>query len=119
MNIDSRRLRNLQLFRSTGGPTGLLNIQQGLTAPASPWQNGCVERLIGSIRRECLNHVIIFNRRHLKRILTSYFSYYTTSRMHLALAKDCPKQRTIEAHGRIVRTLQVGGLHSRYVRSAA
>jgi putative transposase len=67
-----------------------LRIQEVLIAPASPWQNCYVERLIGSIRRECLNHVVILNARHLKRTLTSYFDYYQRSRTHLALGKDCP-----------------------------
>jgi putative transposase len=106
-----------------GGAVGerlaALNIQQVLTAPASPWQHAYVERLIGTIRRECLNHVIIFNRYHLKRILTSYFSYYTRSRTHLALAKDCPQPRPAQTDGKITRIPQVGGLHSRYVRDAA
>jgi putative transposase len=96
-----------------------LNIQQVLTAPASPWQNAYAERLIGTIRRECLNHVIIFNRYHLKRILTSYLSYYTYSRTHLALEKDSPQTRVAQIDGKITRIPQVGGLHSRYVRNAA
>jgi len=95
------------------------NVQQVVTAPASPWQNGVVERLIGSIRRECLDHVIVFNRWHLKRILKSYFEYYASSRTHLSLAKDCPTPREVEGQGRIVRTPLVGGLHSRYGRIAA
>ena len=96
-----------------------LNIQQVLTAPASPWQNAYAERLIGTIRRECLNHVIVFNRYHLKRILTSYFSYYTRSRTDLALEKYCPQSRAVQIDGKITRIPQVGGLHSRYVRNAA
>jgi putative transposase len=96
-----------------------LNVQQVVTAPASPWQNGVVERLIGSIRRECLDHVIVFNRWHLKRILKSYFEYYASSRTHLSLAKDCPTPREVEGQGRIVRTPLVGGLHSRCGRIAA
>ena len=72
-----------------------LRIQEVLTAPQSPWQNAYVERLIGSIRRECLNHFIVFNARHLKRTLAAYFRYYHQSRPHLALDKQCPIERQI------------------------
>jgi putative transposase len=86
-----------------------------------PWQNPCVERLIGSVRRESLDHVIVWNRRSLRRILQSYFAYYQHSRTHLALAKDAPESRIVEKpeHGRIVVIPQVGGLHHRYQRHAA
>jgi len=67
-----------------------------LTAPRSPWQNPYVERLIGSIRRECIDHIIIFNALHLKRTLRAYFSYYHKARTHLALDKQCPESRPIE-----------------------
>ncbi|MCH7886110.1 MAG: transposase [Planctomycetes bacterium] len=73
-----------------------LAIEEVLTAPRSPWQNPYVERLIGSIRRECINHVIVYNDRHLKRLLRSYFAYYHTARTHLALDKQCPQRRPIE-----------------------
>jgi len=80
-----------------------------------------VERLIGSIRRECLDHVIVWNRRSLHRILQSYFVYYRRSRTHLALAKDTPESRAVEKpeRGRILVIPQVGGLHHRYQRQAA
>jgi putative transposase len=96
-----------------------LNVQHVIAAPASPWQNGVVERLIGSIRRECLDHVIVFNQWHLKRMLRSYFAYYASSRTHLSLEKNCPTPRDVEEQGIIVRTPLVGGLHSRYGRIAA
>ena len=96
-----------------------LKIEQVLTARQSPWQNAYVERLIGSIRRECLNHIVVFNARHLKRILRDYFSYYHRSRTHLGLSKQCPMPRPIMAHGRIIEIPQVGGLHHRYERVVA
>jgi putative transposase len=91
------------------------------TAPRSPWQNPYVERLIGSIRRECLDHIIVWNERSLRRTLRSYFAYYHDSRTHLALAKDAPESRAVEKpeRGRIVVIPQVGGLHHRYQRHAA
>ena len=92
-----------------------------LTAPHSPWQNPFAERLIGSIRRECLNHVLVLGERHLRRVLTSYFAYYHQARTHLALDKDAPELRPIElpAAGQIVELPEVGGLHHRYLRQAA
>jgi putative transposase len=96
-----------------------LGIQEILTAPRSPWQNPYAERLIGSIRRECLNHYIILNARHLKRTLSSYFRYYHESRTHLSLAKQCPFPREALSVGKIVAIPQLGGLHHRYERIAA
>jgi putative transposase len=94
-------------------------MQEILTAPRSPWQNPYAERLIGSIRRECLNHYIILNARHLKRSLSSYFSYYHQSRTHLSLGKQCPFPREALQVGKIVAIPQLGGLHHRYERIAA
>jgi len=76
---------------------------------------------VGSIRRECLDHVMVWNQRSLRRTLQSYFSYYQRSRTHLALAKDAPEPRAVEppAQGRVVSIPQVGGLHHRYLRRAA
>jgi transposase InsO family protein len=90
-------------------------------APRSPWQNGFVERVIGSIRRECLDHVIVRNERHLRRILRSYLTYYNHSRTHLSLNKDPPISRPVssDTQGRIVVLLEVGGLHHRYEWVAA
>ena len=89
------------------------------TAPRSPWQNPYVERVIGSIRRECLDHVIIFNERHLRRVLRTYVAYDQRSRTHLALGKDAPVERAVQPTGRIVVRPEVGGLHHRYERQAA
>jgi transposase InsO family protein len=98
-----------------------LQIEQVLTAPRSPWQNPYVERVIGSIRRECLDHIIVFGESHLRRVLRSYLHYYHGSRTHLALGKDAPQPRLIEppAMGRIVEFPKVDGLHHRYSRQAA
>jgi len=95
-----------------------LGINEVVTAPRSPWQNAFVERLIGSIRRECLNHVVVLSQRHLRRLLKSYFGYYHRSRTHLALAKDAPEPRAVMRRGQIVAIPQVGGLHHRYERHA-
>ena len=98
-----------------------LGINEVLTAPRSPWQNAYAERVIGSIRRECLDHVIVLSAGHLHRLLTSYVAYYHESRTHLSLGKDCPEPRPIQASGsgKIVALPQVGGLHHRYERLAA
>jgi transposase InsO family protein len=98
-----------------------LDIKDVITAPRSPWQNPFVERVIGSIRRDCLNHVIVFNEPHLRRILRAYFSYYHTSRTHLSLNKDPPETRVVEPPelGNIVAFPRVGGLHHRYSRNSA
>ena len=96
-----------------------LGMQEILTAPQSPWQNPYAERLIGSIRRECLNHYIIRNARHLKRTLSCYFRYYHESRTHLSLGKQCPFPRKVRNVGKIVAIPQLGGLHHRYERTAA
>jgi hypothetical protein len=100
---------------------GGLGIRQVPTTARSPWQNCYAERLIGSIRRECLNHVIIINERHLRRIMKSYMSYYNGSRTHLSLDKDAPESRPVQNQhvGRIVQIPEVGGLHHRYQRVAA
>ena len=90
-------------------------------APRSPWQNAYVERIIGSIRRECLDHIIVINERHLRRVLISYVDYYHHSRTHLSLDKDCPDARPIQPpnSGKVIAIAQVGGLHHRYERLAA
>lgn len=84
--------------------------------PYSPWQNGCAERLIGSIRRECLDHVIITSAAHLRHVLKNYARYYNEDRTHLALGKDSPKSRPVEREGVIVSQPVLGGLHHRYRR---
>lgn len=93
-----------------------LGIHDRPTQPHSPWQNGHVERLIGSIRRECLDHHIIFGAAHLRRVLRAYADYYNNHRTHLALAKDPPHTRAVERSGRIVSQSVLGGLHHRYRR---
>ncbi len=96
-------------------------IQEVLTAPGSPWQNSYAERLVGSIRRECLDHIMVLNESSLRRILKSYFQYYLGSRTHLSLGKDSPVPRTIHPPdlGAVVEIPEVGGLHHRYERQAA
>jgi transposase InsO family protein len=98
-----------------------MEITEVITAPRSPWQNANVERMIGSIRRECLDHVVIFNERHLRDVLASYVDYYHGARTHLSLDKDCPHSRPIQPppSGRIIAIPQVGRLHHRYQRLAA
>jgi putative transposase len=98
-----------------------MQIREILTAPRSPWQNPFAERLIGSIRRECLDHVLVLSERHLRRVLTCYFAYYHGARTHLSLEKDAPDARPIArpAIGKVVPIPEVGGLHHRYVRQAA
>ncbi len=98
-----------------------MGIHEILTAARLPWQNAYVERFIGTVRRECLDHLIIFNEYSLKRILKSYFEYYEHSRTHLSLEKDPPASRAVQASesGRVVELPQVGGLHHRYERRVA
>jgi putative transposase len=98
-----------------------MGIEELLTAPRSPWQNAFAERWIGSIRRECLDHVIVFNTRGLHRIVKAYVDYYERSRTHLSLNKDAPIPRPFatSSSGRVIAIPQVGGLHYRYERQAA
>jgi putative transposase len=98
-----------------------LGIKQVLSAPRSPWQRAYVERVIGTIRRECLDHVIVFNQTSLSRHLQSFLDYYHHSRCHLSLKKDAPEPRPVQPpeQGRVIRRPQVGGLHHRYERRAA
>jgi transposase InsO family protein len=98
-----------------------MRIREVVTAPRSPWQNPFVERLIGSVRRECLDHVLVRSERHLRRILTRYFAYYHRARTHLSLEKDAPDTRPIArpAFGHVIQIPEVGGLHHRYERRAA
>jgi hypothetical protein len=98
-----------------------MRIEQVPIAAKSPWQKPYAERVIGSIRRECLDHVIVFNERYLRQIFRDYFVYYHRSRTHLALDKDSPEHRDVEPPelGEIVAIPEVGGLHHRYTRRAA
>lgn len=93
-----------------------MGIRDHPTAPRSPWQNGCCERLIGSIRRECLDHVLIFDERHLRNVLRSYAHYYNQVRTHLSLGKDAPVSRAAQSVGRIQPVPLLGGLHHHYLR---
>jgi putative transposase len=98
-----------------------MKIKEVITAARRPWQNAYVERLIGSIRRECLDYVIVLGENHLRRILRSYFAYYHRSRTHLSLCKDAPEPRAKQAPecGPVIEIAEVGGLHHRYERRAA
>jgi transposase InsO family protein len=98
-----------------------MGIAEVITSPSSPWQNPYVERLIGSIRRECLDHAIVLGERHLQRLLTSYLTYYHGARTHLAPEKDAPTTRRVQTptEGRMIAFPEVGGLHHRYERRAA
>jgi transposase InsO family protein len=96
-----------------------LGMNEVTTAARSPWQNAFAERLIGSIRRDCLDHVVVLNRRHLNRLLKKYFVYYHRSRTHLALAKDARERRAVMNRGRLIAIPQMGGLHHRYERVGA
>ena len=102
-NIFARRVRSL-------------GIRDHPTSARSPWQNGYAERLIGSIRRECLDHVVVFGERHLRHLLRSYMGYYNTTRTQLSLGKDAPDLRPVHAIGRISAQSVLGGLHHQYVR---
>ncbi len=93
-----------------------MGIRDRPTSFRSPWQNGYVERLIGSIRRECTDHLIVFNAEHLRRILAKYAAYYNEGRTHVSLGKDAPCTRPIERFGDIVAHPILGGLHYRYAR---
>jgi len=97
-----------------------LGIKEIVTAPQSPWQNPYAERVIGSIRRECLDHVIVLGENHLRQILREYVRYYNESRPHLSLERNAPAPRSIEppALGAVLVVPQVGGLHHRYTRAA-
>jgi transposase InsO family protein len=96
-------------------------IVEVLSAPRSPWQHAFVERVIGSLRRDCLDHVVVLNDRHLKRILTSTFNYYHHWRTHLSLAMDSPESRSVQSAdlGKIVQLPEVDGLHHHYERLAS
>src|SRR5437762_3286072 len=95
-----------------------MGIRDRPITPRSPWQNGHVERLIGSIRRECLDHVVVLGERHLRHLLANYATYYNGVRTHLALDKDTPLHRPAQTVGRITSVTWLGGLHRYYVRTA-
>jgi transposase InsO family protein len=93
-----------------------MGIRDHPTAPQSPWQNGHAERLIGSIRRECLDHIVVFGEAHLRRILAAYTGYYNELRTHLSLEKDSPSHRPIQRFGQLAAQPILGGLHHQYCR---
>ncbi len=96
-----------------------LGITQVISARKSPWQNPFAERLIGSIRRECTDHIIPLGERHLARVLQRYATYYNESRTHLALNRNSPLPRSVEkGNGDVVAIPHLGGLHHRYARAA-
>ena len=94
-----------------------MGIRDRPIAPHSPWQNGCAERLIGSIRRDCLDHVVVFGERHLRSLLKSYQKYYNEALTHLSLQKDAPIPRGVQAVGQTLAVSILGGLHHRYIRA--
>jgi transposase InsO family protein len=106
--------------RAYGGafvrPVRAMGIRDRPVSACSPWQNGYAERLIGSIRRECLDHVVIFGEHHLRHLLRSYQKYYNECRTHLSLDKDAPLSRAVTVRGRIVASPVLGGLHHQYCR---
>ena len=93
-----------------------MGIRDRPISPRSPWQNPYVERLIGTLRRDCLDHVLIFGEQHLRRVLTSYSLYYNEARTHLGLDKDAPLRRAVQRSGSITVTPILSGLHHRYAR---
>jgi transposase InsO family protein len=93
-----------------------MGIRDRPTSPRSPWQNGYTERLIGSIRRECVDHVVVLGERHLRHLLLSYMKYYNETRTHLSLNKDAPIPRAVQAVGSIICRPILGGLHHHYSR---
>jgi transposase InsO family protein len=93
-----------------------MGIRDKPIAPRSPWQNGFAERLIGSIRRECLDHVIVYGEAHLRHLLRAYASYYNATRTHRSLDKDAPVHRPVQLVGSLKSRPVLGGLHHQYVR---
>jgi Integrase core domain len=97
--------------------TSAMGIRDRPISPRSPWQNGYSERLIGSIRQDCLDHVIVFGERHLRHLLNSYQKYYNEARTHLSLQKDAPIPRAAQTVGRTLAMPVLGGLHHQYFRA--
>jgi transposase InsO family protein len=94
-----------------------MSIRDHPIAPRSPWQNGHPERLIGSIRRECLDHIVVFGEVHLRRVLAAYAVYYNELRTHLSLGKDSPAHRSVQRLGQLAAQPILGGLHHQYCRT--
>ena len=106
---DARRRRDIYPLRSIDRHSRPPDV-----SPRSPWQNAYAERLIGSIRRECLDHIVVFGERHLRHVLLSYMDCYNGTRAHLSLNKDAPISRAAEAAGRILCRPILRGLHHQY-----
>ena len=113
------RDRDMKYGTLLGGKKNRFGIDEIVTSYRSPWQNGYVERVIGSIKRECLDYVIILNENHLRTILTDYFFYYNKYRTHLGINKDSPEGRPVQKEGKIDKIPIVNGLHHYYYRKAA
>jgi len=113
------RDRDMKYGKLLGGKKNKFGIEEIVTAYRSPWQNGYCERVIGSIKRECLDRIIILNESHLRNILSEYFSYYNKYRTHLGINKDSPEGRHVQTEGKIDKIPVVNGLHHVYFRKAA
>src|ERR1035437_4303030 len=113
------RDRDRKYGRLLDGRKNRFGINELVTAYRSPWQNGYVERVIGSIKRECLDHLIVMNEDHLRNILSDYISYYNKYRTHLGLNKDSPEDRPVQSEGEIYKVPAVNGLHNIYFRQDA
>jgi transposase InsO family protein len=119
------RVTALTAFGRTRGPrfdarVNNLGIQQFPIAPRAPWQNGCAERFVGTLRRELLDHVIVLSERHLLRLVQEHMRYYNEDRPHMTLDGDAPVSRAVQrpGSGRVVALSRIGGLHHRYARAA-
>ena len=93
-----------------------MGIRDRPISPHSPWQNGIAERLIGTLRRECLNHIVVVGERHLRRVLFAYAAYYNQTRPHRSLQKDTPLRRAVQRIGEVAVIPVLGGLHHQYAR---
>src|SRR5260370_39759172 len=122
LGLENLGLRHqIGVLQRSAGKRPKLTAGEVLSAPRSPWQRAYIERVIGSVRRECLDHMIVFHETSLRRTLTSYFDYYHRWRTHLSFRKDAPEPRAIHPPemGSVVALPLVGGLHHRYERRAA
>jgi len=113
------RDRDTKFGEAFAATVSALRMEPLLTAYRSPWQNGYAERVIGSIRRECLDHLIILNETHLRGILEGYVRYYNTQRTHLGINKDSPEPREVQTEGELDKVAVANGLHHYYFRRAA
>src|SRR5262249_48460453 len=112
-----RSRSGLRLWRHRHQRLRTMGIRYRPISPRSPWQNGYSERLIGSIRRDCLDHVVVFGERHLRHLLNSYQKYYNEARTHLSLHKDAPIPRAVQTVGLPLAMPVLGGLHHQYFRA--